>query len=55
MVEEKKLQLLATRRDIEDAATYTKVGYKHGFPIEKGVILNEEYLLKHKKEIGDTF
>ena len=55
MVEEKKLRLLETLRSVEDSALYTKVGYKHGFPIEKGVILNEEYLLKHKKEIGDTF
>jgi hypothetical protein len=31
------------------------VGYKKGTPIEKGVVLNESYLLAHKEEIGNMF
>jgi hypothetical protein len=38
---------LDNKRKIEDAAEYTEVGYKDGIPIEKGVILNEEYLNEH--------
>lgn len=53
MVEQKKLKLLDNKRKIEDAAEYTEVGYKDGIPIEKGVILNEEYLNEHMQEIGD--
>jgi hypothetical protein len=29
------------------------MGYKKGIPVEKGVILNEEYLIEHKEEIGN--
>jgi hypothetical protein len=45
MVENKKLKLLENRRKLEDAAEYQRVGYKNGIPIEKGVSLNEEYLM----------
>ena len=31
-----------------------QVGYKEGVEIEKGVILNEDYLEKNEKEIGDA-
>ena len=55
MVESKKLKLLENRRKLESSADYQQVGYKKGIPVEKGVILNEDYLRKHKKEIGDMF
>ena len=55
MVEHKKLKLLDQRGKLEDSAEYIKVGYKKGYPIEKGVILNEDYLLEHKEEIAKTF
>ena len=55
MVENKKLRLLQERQAIEDSADYIKVGYKHGFPIEKGVILNEDYLRQHRDDIANTF
>ena len=55
MEEKKKLTLLATKEKLEDAAEYQKIGYKDGIPIEKGIILNEDYLLQHKQEIGDLF
>jgi hypothetical protein len=29
------------------------MGYKKGIPVEKGVILSEEYLIEHKEEIGN--
>ena len=52
MVENKKLKLLENRRKLEDAAEYQRVGYKNGIPIEKGVSLNEEYLMEHKENLG---
>jgi hypothetical protein len=55
MVENKKLKLLDSKQKLEESAEYVKVGYKKGFPIEKGVVLNEDYLLKNKEEIGKTF
>lgn len=55
MVENKKLKLLTQRNDLESSADYQRVGYKKGIPIEKGVILNEDYLQAHKQEIGDIF
>lgn len=55
MIESKKLKLLENKRKLENAAEYQQIGYKKGIPVEKGVILNEEYLLSHKKEIGDMF
>ena len=30
-------------------------GIKEGIEIEKGVVLNEEYMTKHMKEIGDIY
>ena len=44
MVENKKLKLLENKSKIEESADYSQVGYKQGIPIEKGVILSEEYL-----------
>ena len=55
MVENKKLKLLDSKQKLEESAEYVKVGYKKGFPIEKGIVLNEDYLLKNKEEIGKTF
>ena len=55
MVENKKLKLLESRNKLEESTEYIKVGYKKGFPIEKGVILNEEYLHENKENIGKCF
>ena len=55
MVENKKLRLLDSKQKLEDSAEYIKVGYKKGYPIEKGVILNEEYLQANKENIGKAF
>jgi hypothetical protein len=44
MVDTKKLKLLENRRRLESSAEYSQVGYKKGIPVEKGVVLNEEYL-----------
>ena len=53
MVDNKKLKLLDNKKQLEDAAEYQQIGYKKGIPVEKGVILNEEYLIEHKEEIGN--
>jgi hypothetical protein len=55
MVENKKLKLLGERKSLEDSAEYVKVGYKKGFPIEKGVVLNEDYLCEHRDDIASMF
>jgi hypothetical protein len=55
MVENKKLKLLTERKNLEDSAEYVKVGYKKGFPIEKGIVLNEDYLREHREDIAKTF
>jgi hypothetical protein len=55
MVENKKLKLLSEKKSLEESAEYVKVGYKKGFPIEKGIVLNEDYLLEHKDDIAKTF
>jgi hypothetical protein len=55
MVENKKLRLLDSKQKLEDSAEYIKVGYKKGFPIEKGVILNEDYLRANRENIGKAF
>ena len=54
MVDTKKLKLLENRRRLESSAEYSQVGYKKGIPVEKGVVLSEEYLRQHKEEIGKT-
>ena len=53
MVDNKKLKLLDNKKQLEDAAEYQQMGYKKGIPVEKGVILSEEYLIEHKEEIGN--
>lgn len=53
MVDNKKLKLLDNRKQLEDAAEYQQIGHKRGIPVEKGVILSEEYLIEHKEEIGN--
>jgi hypothetical protein len=45
MVEHKKLALLSKKQALDDSSEYQKIGYKKGIPIEKGIILNEDYLL----------
>ena len=55
MVESKKLKLLNERKSLEDNAEFIRVGYKKGFPIEKGVVLNEDYLSEHRQDIGKMF
>ena len=55
MVENKKLKLLGERKSLEDSAEYVRVGYKKGFPIEKGVVLNEDYLREHREDIAGMF
>ena len=55
MVENKKLKLLDGKKKLEESSDYVKVGYKKGFPIEKGVILNEDYLKTHRDDIAKTF
>ena len=54
MVDTKKIKLLENRRRLESSAEYSQVGYKKGIPVEKGVVLSEEYLRQHKEEIGKT-
>ena len=44
MVETKKKKILKSKENLFQAGQ--KVGYKEGAPIEKGVVLNEEYLEK---------
>ena len=55
MVQNKKLNLLSAKKKLEDSAEYQKIGYRDGVPIEKGIILNEDYLMQHKENIGDMF
>lgn len=47
-----KLKLLEVRDRIENLQQKNE-GSRNGFSIEKGVVLNEEYLRQHRKEIGD--
>ena len=42
MIETKKKKILKNKENLFQASQ--KVGYKEGVPIEKGVVLNEEYL-----------
>lgn len=55
MVENKKLKLISQKVSLDNSAMNEIRGYKDGYEIEKGVILNEEYLNQHFQEIGDVF
>lgn len=55
MVENKKVKLMQQKEALETTSAAQQVGYKNGIPIEKGVVLNEDYLRKHKDQIGDVF
>jgi hypothetical protein len=52
MTTNKKDNLLETKKTIFDS-DIIEHGYRDGVEIEKGVVLNEDYLKKHFKEIGD--
>ena len=52
MVENKKARILTQRRVMFDNDVIEK-GYRDGVEIEKGVSLNEDYLEKHKEQIGE--
>ena len=45
MVENKKLRLLNQKEVLEDTSLNSSVGFKEGIPIEKGITLNEDYLI----------
>ena len=51
MVETKKKKILKSKENLFQADQ--KVGYKEGAPIEKGVVLNEEYLENNFDELGE--
>lgn len=55
MVENKKVKLIQQKEALETTSAAQQVGYKNGIPIEKGVVLNEDYLRKHKDQIGEVF
>ena len=55
MVENKKVKLMQQKESLEATSAAQQVGYKNGIPIEKGVVLNEDYLRKHKDQIGEIF
>ena len=52
MVQHKKENLLQTKKTIFDS-DIIEHGYKDGIEIEKGIVLNEDYLEKHFDQIGD--
>jgi hypothetical protein len=52
MVEHKKVKLLENKGAIFDNEMIEH-GYKDGIEIEKGVVLNEDYLNKNFQQIGD--
>ena len=52
LIDTKKNNLLATKDAIFDN-DMLEHGYKDGIEIEKGAILNEEYMMAHKDEIGN--
>ena len=52
MNEQKKLTLLQGRKKLESSSDYVRQGYKKGIPVEKGVILSEDYLNNNKENIG---
>lgn len=54
MIESKKLKLLSEREDLE-GADYTRIGYKKGFPVEKGVVLSKDFLEGNRDKIAETF
>ena len=51
MVEAKKKKILSSKENLFQASQ--KVGYKEGAPIEKGVVLNEEYLENNYENLGE--
>lgn len=56
MTENKKLQLLETKSNLDDNFTANiQKGQKLGTEIEKGVVLNEEYLIQHEQELRNLF
>lgn len=52
MVQNKKDRILAWRQTVFDDSAIEH-GYRDGIEIEKGVILNEDFMKKHFTEIGD--
>ena len=52
MVRNKKEAILTQRRTVFDN-DIIEHGYKDGVEIEKGIVLNEDYLEKHFDQIGD--
>ena len=51
MIETKKKKILKNKENLFQASQ--KVGYKEGVPIEKGVVLNEEYLEDNFDDLGE--
>ena len=51
MVESKKSKILKSKENLFQAGQ--KVGYKENAPIEKGVVLNEEYLENNYDNLGE--
>ena len=49
-----KDQILNKKQNMFDTSVIQR-GIKEGIEIEKGVVLNEEYMTKHMKEIGDIY
>jgi hypothetical protein len=43
--------LLKKKNDLLDSDAIQR-GYRDGIEIEKGIVLNEEYLMKNKEQIG---
>lgn len=52
MVERKKTKILESKENLFQTAQ--KVGYKEGAPIEKGIVLNEDYLETHFDDLGEV-
>ena len=55
MVISKKLKLIGMKKELEEKAEYQQVGYKKGTPIEKGAILNEDWLIANEQHLRDVF
>lgn len=55
MTEEKKLSLMGSRQRLEIDAAYQQTGERDGIPLEKGVVLSEEYLVQNKEQIEKMF
>lgn len=55
MVITKRLKLIGMKKELDNKADYAQVGYKKGIPVEKGVSLNEDWLIANEDKLREAF